>query len=192
MASNGGATGTDVLAYTAVVGGALAVYSAISGQRPGVVLRSLVTGENPSKVLPNTTGLTSNTPSANAAEKKQTDIGVHYSDTEIAQVAKSAGFTGNGLVMAIAIALAESGGWTANRNTNNDKTKSVDRGLWQINDYWHKEVSDAEADNPSAAAAATYRISGGGATWVQWSTFTNGSYKQYIPRAQAAAAAVGE
>jgi len=35
---------------------------------------------------------------------------------------------------------------------------SCDRGLWQINSYWHSEVSDAEAFNWKLATDHAYRI----------------------------------
>src|SRR5690348_16070470 len=57
-----------------------------------------------------------------------------------ARVASNAGFTGDGLVMSVAIALAESGCDPSARGVNTDGT--VDRGLWQINNYWHPDVSD--------------------------------------------------
>lgn len=37
------------------------------------------------------------------------------------------------------------------RRVNNDARKSVDRGLFQINSYWHSEVSDADAYDPEMA-----------------------------------------
>lgn len=115
------------------------------------------------------------------------------SDAAIASYARNAGFAGNGLVMAVAIALAESGGVTnaVNYNPANGRTPaSTDRGLWQINSYFHKEVTDTCAFNPACCASAAYRISSGGSSWRQWSTYGNGAYKQYLQRATAAAASV--
>lgn len=93
------------------------------------------------------------------------------SPEQIAATAARAGFTGSGLVRAVAVALAESGGDTAAVNVNADRTRSRDRGLWQINDRWHPEVSDAQAFNPATAAAAAYRISKAGADWSPWATW---------------------
>lgn len=90
---------------------------------------------------------------------------------QIAGYARAAGFTGEGLVKAVAVALAESGGRTDAVGTNTDRWRSKDRGLWQINDHWHPDVSTAEAFNPSTAAAHAFRISKGGKDWSPWSTW---------------------
>jgi len=93
-------------------------------------------------------------------------------------ILRQAGFKGDGLLMAYAIAMAESGGRADATNTaGNDH--GTDRGLFQINSYWHPEVSDSQAFNALANARAAYRISNGGKNWSQWSTFNNGAYKQF-------------
>lgn len=89
----------------------------------------------------------------------------------IANIASGVGFKGDALVKAVAVALAESGGNPAATNTNTDKYRSVDRGLWQINSHWHPEVSAAQAFNPAQAARHAYRISKGGTDWSQWATW---------------------
>lgn len=109
-------------------------------------------------------------------------------DTAIKDVARMAGFTGESLVTAIAIALAESGGNPQAINHNRDKNQTTDRGLWQINNYWHKEVSDAVAYDPTQAAAAVYAISRQGSNWSAWSSFKSGAYLLYVSRAKAAVA----
>lgn len=76
---------------------------------------------------------------------------------------------------AIAIVLAESGGKTDARNHNTDG--SIDRGIFQINNKAHPEVSDACADNPACASRAAYKISNGGTNWHPWSTFNQGKAK---------------
>lgn len=108
----------------------------------------------------------------------------YFTPAEIAAIAQQAGFTGQGLEMAVAIAEAESGGYSDAININ--KGGSEDRGLWQINNYFHSEISDAAAFNPQEAAAAAYKISGGGASWTQWSTYENGRYKQFLSEAEQA------
>ncbi len=90
---------------------------------------------------------------------------------QIAGHVLAAGFTGEHAAQAIAVAWAESTGQTDARNVNSDSHRSVDRGLWQINSYWHREVSDRCADTPACAAAAAYRISNGGRDWSQWATW---------------------
>lgn len=95
---------------------------------------------------------------------------------------------------AVAVALAESGGLTTARNENRDRNgrvTSTDRGLWQINDRWHPEVSDAAADNPTTATAHAARIAGGGfRNMTPWSAYKNGSYKRHLQAAEAAVAGV--
>lgn len=108
---------------------------------------------------------------------------------QIAQVARAAGFIGAGLVTAVAVALAESGGNPRAVHVNADKYRSRDRGLWQINDHWHPEVSDAAAFDPASAAAAAYRISGGGRSWSAWSTYKSGAAAKQLGTARLAASA---
>lgn len=107
---------------------------------------------------------------------------------QIAQVAANAGFTGTGLVRAVACALAESGGNPAAVNVNRDGSK--DRGLWQFNSKYHPEVSDTAAFTPATAAAAAYTVSKGGTNWNAWATWSNGGMAAQMGRAQLAAAGV--
>jgi Lysozyme like domain len=115
--------------------------------------------------------------------------GRHYSAVRIARVAKRTGFRGRGWVISVAVALAESGGWTRARHVNLDC--SVDRGLWQINSYWHREVSDRQAFKPRRAARAAYRISAGGGDWTPWTTYDNGAYRAQMAQARAAVRQLG-
>jgi peptidoglycan hydrolase-like protein with peptidoglycan-binding domain len=112
-------------------------------------------------------------------------------DVQVADVAFTAGFRGDALITAIAVALAESGGRTDAVNTVGNTPSSRDRGLWQINSYWHPEVSDAQAFNPAGCAQAAYRISAQGTSWRPWTTFNSGSYRQFLARAEHAASQVG-
>lgn len=113
---------------------------------------------------------------------------------QLAQLAYAAGFRngsgyqGKGLTWAVAIALAESGGNPTARGVNSDSHHSVDRGLWQINSYWHREVSDAQAYSPGGAATAAFKISKSGNDWHEWATFTNGKGAAQLGRAALAAA----
>ena len=95
---------------------------------------------------------------------------------------------------AVAVALAESGGNTLARNhvdhPGSPADGSWDRGLWQINSYWHAEVSDAQADDPVASTDATFRISSGGRSWTPWTTYTSGAYLRYLTIATEAVNAV--
>lgn len=100
------------------------------------------------------------------------------------QYAQAAGFKGQSLITVLAIAMAESGLNTTARYTNTGG--SVDRGILQINNYWHAEYSDAQCDNPATAFKAGYTISSSGTNFNPWSTYTSGKYKQYIPVVTAA------
>jgi hypothetical protein len=110
---------------------------------------------------------------------------------QIAAVAARAGFTGRALTNAVAVALAESGGNPAAVNVNRDKWRSRDRGLWQINSHWHRDVSDADAFNPEAAARHAHRISRGGRDWSPWATWP-ALAAVHMGRAQLAAAQVAQ
>ncbi len=108
------------------------------------------------------------------------------SDVELARLVTDAGFANR--EVAIAVILAESGGDPLAKNVNSPT--SVDRGLWQINSKWHPEVSDECAFDPVCSTREAKRISNGGADFSQWTAFTKGTYAHFIPRAQAAIAAL--
>lgn len=111
------------------------------------------------------------------------------SDQTIAQAARSAGFRGNALVTAIAVALAESGGNTlaSHRNTNG----STDYGLWQINtvhrNAFPELVPGGAWSDPATNAKMAWSISSHGRNWSPWVTYTNGRHRAFIGRARAAA-----
>jgi hypothetical protein len=111
----------------------------------------------------------------------------NLSPVQIARVAYDAGFRGHGLQNAVAVALAESGGNPHAVGVNSDSYRSRDRGLWQINDHWHPEVTDAAAFSPASNAAAAYRISHNGGDFSPWSTWHNGLAQAQLGRATLAA-----
>jgi hypothetical protein len=104
--------------------------------------------------------------------------------------AVQAGFTGQGLRLAVAVGLAESGGNPTIRGPNPPTpgcpAGSTDRGAWQLNNCYHPDVTDGCADNLACAAAATYRISAGGANWSEWTTYTSGAYQAQLAAADQA------
>lgn len=56
---------------------------------------------------------------------------------------------------------------------NTKKNKPVgsrDRGVFQINSYWHAEVSDAQAFDPLQNVQAAYRIYRQDGNWHEWTT----------------------
>lgn len=101
-----------------------------------------------------------------------------------------ANFRGEGGAIMLAIAKAESGLVPNNRNVNTDTRRTIDRGILQFNSYWHSEVSDVEADDPARAFVAGYRVSAGGSSFGQWSTYNGGQYKTHLAAARAAMAKV--
>ena len=63
-------------------------------------------------------------------------------------------------------------------------TGSYDRGLWQINSYYHSDVSDACAFQVQCNAAAAFLISGKGRDWSPWVPYNNGAWASYISLAE--------
>lgn len=106
---------------------------------------------------------------------------------QIGVFAQNAGFTGDDLVTAIAVALAESSG---NPNAQGDKTPTnpngTSYGLWQIHWTVHPEVGPPEnlfdPQTNANAAFTVFQEQG----WAAWSTFTNGMYQAHVSDAQAA------
>jgi len=128
-------------------------------------------------------------------------------DMAIAEVAHNAGFIGEALIIAVAIALAESGGISYNMNYNSNGTYDV--GLWQINTVhtsgggsglpappggdFHNLPADWLAVKPNVPftvaayiencfdpdfnAAQAFAISSHGTSFTPWVTYTTGAYK---------------
>ncbi len=105
----------------------------------------------------------------------------NLSISQLIQYIQQAGFSGQGLQNAAAVALAESGG-----NPQGCPNGSVDRGAFQINNCYHPEVTDTCAFDPNCAAKAAFTISNGGTDFSPWSTFTSGKYQQFISQVQGA------
>lgn len=115
---------------------------------------------------------------------------------KLVQLARSAGFNANDAAIMAAIAMAESGGRSGAHN-NNAATGDNSYGLWQINMLGGMGPerrrqfgigSNEDLFDPATnanAAKAVFGSQGFGA----WSVFRSGAYKQYLPAAQAAAAA---
>jgi hypothetical protein len=108
----------------------------------------------------------------------------HLSADQIAAIVLSVRFTGP--EVAVAIALAESGGHTDALHVNPGPPPSRDRGLWQINDRFHPEVTDAQAFEAVQATVAAHRISRGGRDWSPWHAFTTGAYRAHLEAARVA------
>ncbi|ANZ40868.1 lytic transglycosylase [Lentzea guizhouensis] len=115
------------------------------------------------------------------------------SPEQIAQHARAAGFEGQGLTIAIAVALAESNGDT---RAHNSKPPDDSYGLWQINMLGamgperrrqHGLDSNRDLFDPAVNAKVANAISNDGKSWTPWSTYTNGAYRKYLDIARRAA-----
>ncbi|QQQ74514.1 transglycosylase SLT domain-containing protein [Saccharothrix sp. 6-C] len=112
------------------------------------------------------------------------------SPERIARHAHDAGFRGQDLTIAVAVALAESGGDT---RAHNSTPPDDSYGLWQINMLGsmgparRREFgleSNRELFDPAENARAANKISGDGRSWTPWSTYTNGAYKRHLDEAR--------
>lgn len=117
------------------------------------------------------------------------------SAAQIGQLAANAGFQGQDLIIAVAIALAESGG---NPSVVGDLaiTPGGSVGLWQINLRWHPEYNAAELTDPQTNADAAFAIyQAAGNTFTPWTTWGlgaaagKGAYLSYMAQATAGVSA---
>jgi hypothetical protein len=112
----------------------------------------------------------------------------NLSAQQIAGYARQAGFSGNDLVTATAIALAESGG---NPNAYNPETKAGapdgmgSYGLWQIYLYKHPEFTGWDLYDPAQNALAAYEVYSAAGGFQPWATYGdgNGVYQTYLESA---------
>lgn len=114
---------------------------------------------------------------------------------QIAKYAYDAGFRGEALTIAVAIALAESGGNAGARNPKGEDS----RGLWQINvapDVRPNKWGDLY--DPAVNARAAFEVSGGGKNFQPWTTYAHStahgraaSYTKHLDTAKAATANMG-
>jgi hypothetical protein len=127
---------------------------------------------------------------------------LNLSASQIAQYAAAAGFSGNDLATAVAIAMAESQGGNPNayfsepqdvpghygRLSPNDGLGSY--GLWQIYLAAHPEFAGENLLDPQTNANAAYSIYAIAGGFTPWSTYTQNLYQQYMPAALTAAASL--
>lgn len=112
------------------------------------------------------------------------------SPAQIAEYAHDAGFRGQDLTVAVAVALAESGG---DPKAHNPVPPDNSYGLWQINmigslgparrDQFDLD-SNRELFDPAENARAAWAISGRGNSFQPWTTYTSGAYEQYLDDAR--------
>ncbi len=112
------------------------------------------------------------------------------SPEQIARHAHDAGFRGQDLTIAVAVALAESGG---DPRAHNPTRPDNSYGLWQINMLGsmgparRREFglgSNRELFDPAENARAANKISGDGRSWTPWTTYTSGAYKRHLDEAR--------
>jgi len=120
------------------------------------------------------------------------------SPEEVYADARAAGFSAAQATIMTAIAGAESG---FDPRAHNPKPPDNSYGLGQVNMLGRlgparrKEfglTSNEQLFDPLTNMRASYQISGHGKNWRPWTTYTHGTYKKYLGKAQAAAAKVGE
>jgi Lysozyme like domain len=116
--------------------------------------------------------------------------GKTLTDAQIATWAKQGGFTGEDVVTAVAVALAESGGrYAVVSGANFNGTR--DYGLWQINSV-HAHLFQQHPSwwtvSNGKMAKAVHASQG----WNAWTVYKSQAYRLFLPRARAAAGAAPE
>lgn len=113
----------------------------------------------------------------------------------IAGHAHAAGFRGDALTVAVAVALAESGG---DPRAHNPKPPDDSYGLWQINMLGrlgpdrrarYGLTTNRDLFDPAVNARVAHAIAAGGRDWSPWATYTHGSYRRHLAKAAQGVAA---
>jgi hypothetical protein len=117
------------------------------------------------------------------------------SPSEIYAAAQSVGLSSAAATIAVAVALAESGGDDTELGDvsleNNTWGPSV--GVWQIRTLKAQTGTGGDRDaqalsgNLQRQALAMRNISSGGINWTPWTTYTRGTYQQFLGQAQTSA-----
>lgn len=102
-----------------------------------------------------------------------------------AKAADSAGWSGTDLLIATAVSMAEStcnpSATGTNPPTEGCPAGSRDRGIFQINDCYHSEVSDACAYDLQCNADAAYQIyRDASSTFQPWTAYKLRTFKAYL------------
>jgi CBS domain containing-hemolysin-like protein len=120
-----------------------------------------------------------------AAEEKNS-----YQESTLKHLVYEAGFRGEALEIAYAVALAESGG-KATAHNDNESTGDDSYGLFQINMLGamgpeRRKLYNLKANkdlfHPPTNARVAFAISEAGKNWQPWSAYTNGAYKKYYDK----------
>ena len=94
------------------------------------------------------------------------------------------GFRKGALNTAVALMTAESGRYVEAWHDNLDDQGAVlstDRGLFQINNHWHGDLSDAAAYCAIPNAAYAFGMSDAGEDFTAWAAYNSGAYLKYLP-----------
>ncbi len=96
----------------------------------------------------------------------------------------SVGFRKKNLVTAVALMCAESGRYVGAYHVNIDvetgEVDSTDRGLFQINDKWHPDLSDLEAYQAKCNAEYAFKMSSG-QNFGAWAAYNSGAHLKFVP-----------
>jgi len=113
---------------------------------------------------------------------------------QIAQYAYQAGWTGYDALLAVAVAIAESGGDPQAYNPETAAGAPINKGsygLWQIYLNAHPEFEGENLFDPQTNANAAFSIWQNSGGWNPWSTYKSGAYQANLFAAQKAVQAVG-
>lgn len=104
--------------------------------------------------------------------------GEHLRGRRVALLCHNAGWRDEKLLIAVAIAGAESGWYPEAYHDNDDGSR--DRGLFQINTV-HDWLSDADAYKAGPNTEAAYRVyKDNGYSFEPWAAYTNAAYLKWI------------
>jgi hypothetical protein len=113
--------------------------------------------------------------------------------TQILALAANAGFQGDDLATAVAVALAESSGNPQAYNPEKAAGAAQGKGsfgLWQIYLTAHPEFAGLNLFDPQTNAQAAFSVyQGAGNSFQPWSTFGSGAYMAYMDAVTQAVAA---
>jgi hypothetical protein len=118
--------------------------------------------------------------------------GAAVAPARIYRYARGAGFTPDESVTATAIALAESAGRPRAHNPNPPDDSYC---LMQVNMLGplgparraaYRLRSNTDLYDPPTCMRVAFGISGGGADWTPWTTYTRGTYLRFLPTARRA------
>jgi len=155
------------------------------GRITGELINGLRGRAPPAPAAPsrNTVPASSVAPVSGCGQAGQPCPGADQGAVLAANAAKQAGFTGEQLQIAVAVAKAESG-----FNPNAANPASSARGMWQIMLSAHQDklVGKDWRDPYDNAAVAHAVWVAAGRSWTPWVAYTSGAYKRFMPQAVAA------